>query len=87
MRCSGLKRLRRSSWGYGGRLSGQGAAPRRSPPNMVSTWRISTRHWLCYYDHQAESDRTIRQQEDFVATLRRCTPSGPAEQRLIAVHS
>ena len=40
----------------------------------------------CCYDHQAESDRTIRQQEDFVATLKRYTPSRPAVQRLIATH-
>ena len=39
-----------------------------------------------YYDHQTEIDRTIREQEDFVAALRQRTPSKLAAHRVIAAH-
>ena len=39
-----------------------------------------------YYEHQAEIDRTIRQQEDFVAALRQRIPSKLAARRVIAAH-
>jgi len=55
------------------------ADKRREEKNHENIVRVN-------YDHQTEIDRTIRQQEDFVAALRQRTPSKLATRRVIAAH-